>query len=93
VIDPRRIARASVAMIRMLLVALIHLYQRAISPWLGPRCRFYPSCSHYAVEALETHGLARGVGLTTRRLLRCHPFHPGGADPVPQPLPGQGARP
>jgi uncharacterized protein len=81
------------AFVRMLLVALIHLYQRTLSPWLGPRCRFYPSCSHYAVEALETHGLARGVGLTARRLLRCHPFHPGGFDPVPLPsrAPGESA--
>ena len=92
-IAPAQVATAIVAMVRMLLVALIHLYQRAISPWLGPRCRFYPSCSHYAVEALETHGLARGVGLTARRLLRCHPFHPGGVDPVPQPLSGESPRP
>jgi putative membrane protein insertion efficiency factor len=77
---------------RMLLVGLIHLYQRIVSPWLGPRCRFFPSCSHYAVEALETHGVLRGLGLTARRLSRCHPFHPGGVDLVP-PRPGEGARP
>ncbi|HET6582644.1 MAG TPA: membrane protein insertion efficiency factor YidD [Nannocystaceae bacterium] len=56
-----------------------------MSLMLGPRCRFYPSCSHYACEALETHGLARGLGLAVRRVLRCHPFHPGGVDPVPEP--------
>jgi len=58
-------------------------YRRFISPLLGPRCRFYPSCSAYALEAVQVHGAARGSWLAARRLLRCHPFHPGGLDPVP----------
>jgi len=62
---------------------LIRLYQRGISPLLGPRCRFYPSCSQYALEALDTHGLLRGLWLALRRLARCHPLNPGGFDPVP----------
>jgi uncharacterized protein len=65
------------------LVAVIGVYRRFISPLLGPRCRFVPSCSEYAVMALERYGLLRGSYLTVRRLLRCHPFHPGGFDPVP----------
>lgn len=70
-------------MIARLLVLLIRGYQVAISPLLGPRCRFYPSCSAYAVEALRTHGALRGSWLAGRRLLRCHPWNPGGLDPVP----------
>jgi putative membrane protein insertion efficiency factor len=62
---------------------LIRLYQLIVSPWLGPRCRFYPSCSNYALEALETHGMLRGGWLALRRIGRCHPWHPGGLDPVP----------
>jgi putative membrane protein insertion efficiency factor len=65
------------------LVAVIHFYQHWISPALPPSCRFYPSCSAYAVEALQVHGLLRGSGLTLWRLLRCAPWHPGGIDPVP----------
>ena len=63
--------------------AAIRLYQRVLSPLLGPRCRFYPSCSQYALDACEIHGLVKGLGLTLKRLARCHPFHPGGLDPVP----------
>ena len=66
-----------------LLVAVLRGYQRWISPALGPRCRFAPSCSRYAVEALERHGLLRGTWLTVRRVARCHPWNPGGHDPVP----------
>jgi putative membrane protein insertion efficiency factor len=69
--------------IARLLIALVRLYQRLISPLLPPSCRFYPSCSAYAVEALRRHGALRGTWLTARRLGRCHPFHPGGLDPVP----------
>lgn len=58
-------------------------YRRWISPGLPPRCRFYPSCSEYALTAIATHGPIRGLGLAIWRLLRCHPFHPGGIDYVP----------
>jgi hypothetical protein len=65
------------------LVAPIRLYQRWISPLLGARCRFYPSCSEYAAQAITTHGPFRGLGLAVRRLLRCHPWNAGGIDEVP----------
>jgi len=64
-------------------LAVIRLYQRWISPRIPPSCRFYPSCSEYAAQALQRYGLAWGGWLALRRLLRCHPFHPGGYDPVP----------
>lgn len=70
------------------LVALIRLYRRTISPLKGaPSCRFHPTCSAYAVEAIETHGALKGSALAVRRILKCHPFHPGGLDPVPPPAP------
>ncbi len=69
-------------MTRVLLLA-IRLYQRVISPYTPPSCRFYPSCSAYAVDAIARYGAWRGGYLAVRRLLRCHPFHPGGYDPVP----------
>lgn len=62
---------------------LLKGYRRWISPAFPPACRFVPTCSQYAVEAIERHGLLRGLWLTTRRLLRCHPYHSGGLDPVP----------
>ena len=62
---------------------LIRGYQVTIGPALPPSCRFYPSCSTYALQALAKYGLLRGSWLAARRLLRCHPFHPGGVDPVP----------
>ena len=68
---------------RQLLVLPIRGYQRFISPALPPSCRFTPSCSAYAVEAITRHGVLRGSWLAARRLVRCHPFHPGGVDPVP----------
>ncbi|RMD69658.1 MAG: membrane protein insertion efficiency factor YidD [Gammaproteobacteria bacterium] len=67
-----------------ILVILIRGYRLFLSPWLGNRCRFYPSCSHYAETALLRHGLWRGGWLALRRLSRCHPWHPGGLDPVPE---------
>lgn len=66
-----------------LLILLVRAYQYLLSPWLGSRCRFAPSCSHYAVEALQRHGALRGTWLAARRIGRCHPWHPGGYDPVP----------
>ncbi|AQV03145.1 membrane protein insertion efficiency factor YidD [Desulfococcus multivorans] len=65
------------------LLILIRLYQYIISPVLAPSCRFYPTCSHYAYEAISRHGVFKGIALSGRRILRCHPFHPGGIDPVP----------
>lgn len=67
--------------VKGLLVFLIRFYQRGISPLLGPRCRFTPTCSQYAVEALERYGVLRGSLRAIRRILRCHPWSPGGYDP------------
>jgi putative membrane protein insertion efficiency factor len=64
-------------------ILLVRLYRLVVSPWLGSRCRFHPSCSAYAQEALEQHGLFKGVWLSLIRVGRCHPWHPGGYDPVP----------
>ena len=64
-------------------IALIKVYQYAISPLLGQRCKYYPSCSNYAIGALREHGVVRGLGLASWRLLRCNPFSDGGYDPVP----------
>ncbi|UGQ46647.1 membrane protein insertion efficiency factor YidD [Massilia endophytica] len=68
---------------KAVLTFLLRFYQVAISPMMGPRCRFYPSCSNYAIEALRVHGAARGSWLAARRVCRCHPWNPGGHDPVP----------
>jgi putative membrane protein insertion efficiency factor len=68
------------------LLAVVRFYRTAISPALAPSCRYTPSCSAYAVEAIELHGAGRGSWLALRRLLRCHPFHAGGHDPVPSPV-------
>jgi putative membrane protein insertion efficiency factor len=68
------------------LLAVIGFYRTVISPTLPPSCRYTPSCSAYAVEAIQVHGAGRGSWLALRRLLRCHPFHSGGHDPVPPPV-------
>jgi uncharacterized protein len=68
---------------RHLAALLIRLYQWTLSPLLGRRCRFYPSCSHYALEAIERFGVVKGGWLAVARLARCHPWHAGGFDPVP----------
>ena len=68
---------------KTLLLGLLRAYQYALRPLLGANCRFYPSCSDYAREAIERHGAVRGVWLASRRLARCHPYHAGGYDPVP----------
>ncbi len=70
-------------MIRAVLLLLVRAYRRLVAPGLPAACRFYPSCSAYAEGALVRHGAARGAWLTVRRILRCHPFHSGGIDPVP----------
>ena len=72
---------------RAVLIALVRVYRRIVSPLLPPRCRFHPSCSAYALEALTVHGAGRGAWLALRRVGRCHPWNAGGFDPVP-PAPG-----
>ena len=71
------------APVRRALLVAVGFYSRAISPALPPRCRFYPTCSAYAAEAIDRHGAARGSWLAVRRILKCAPWHPGGLDPVP----------
>jgi uncharacterized protein len=68
---------------KTLVLALLKFYRLAISPFLGRNCRFHPSCSVYAIEAVERHGALKGGWLGLRRILRCHPWNPGGYDPVP----------
>lgn len=68
---------------RIFLILVVRGYQVALSPLFGGGCRYYPSCSAYAIEALEKHGAFRGGWMAIRRISRCHPFHPGGFDPVP----------
>ncbi len=70
-------------MIRSIAVKLITLYQLSLSLLIGNQCRFYPSCSQYTKEAIEEHGVLSGIGLGVRRIVRCHPWHEGGFDPVP----------
>lgn len=68
---------------KRVLLLLIEGYRLALSPLLGASCRFYPTCSGYAAEAIEKHGALRGTWLALRRIAKCHPWHPGGVDPVP----------
>ncbi|WP_411844434.1 membrane protein insertion efficiency factor YidD [Salinicoccus sp. HZC-1] len=68
---------------RAALVSLFRFYQKFISPMFPPSCRFNPTCSNYGIEALQEHGAIKGTYLTVKRILKCHPFHPGGYDPVP----------
>ncbi|MBD0305323.1 MAG: membrane protein insertion efficiency factor YidD [Nitrospiraceae bacterium] len=67
---------------RRICIGIITRYQRWVSPLLPPACRFEPTCSQYAVEAIRRHGVVRGLGCAAVRILKCHPFHPGGLDPV-----------
>jgi hypothetical protein len=76
------------SVVAWLLMLPIRAYRTVVSPLLGPRCRFEPSCSTYALEALRVHGALKGSWLAVRRIGRCHPFHPGGYDPVPPPRTG-----
>lgn len=73
-------------MIDSAVLALLRAYKRLISPLLPPACRFYPTCSEYALDAVAKHGVLRGGMLAARRLVKCHPLHPGGIDPVPERL-------
>ena len=75
---------------KYLLLLLLRGYKRFVSPMLGQRCRFHPSCSTYTMEAIERFGVTRGSWLGVRRIGRCHPFHPGGYDPVPDDKPCEG---
>ncbi len=71
------------SVVARLVVLLIRGYQVTLSPWLPSACRYQPTCSRYALEAVERHGAFKGVWLGAKRIARCHPFHPGGYDPVP----------
>jgi uncharacterized protein len=81
----QRIRRWPARLVSAGLRGLITTYRYLISPWLGQNCRHHPSCSQYALQALESHGPWRGSWLALKRIGRCHPFHPGGYDPVPEP--------
>lgn len=70
---------------KLVLVLFVRAYQVVLSPLLPPSCRYHPTCSNYAIEALEKHGALRGGWLAVKRIARCHPFRPGGFDPVPDP--------
>ncbi len=83
IVVARVVTRVIVGLPRTALILLVRAYQIALSPLLPASCRYYPSCSAYAIEALERHGALRGGWLTVRRVARCNPFRPGGYDPVP----------
>jgi len=80
-------------MVRRIVIGVLRAYRYALSPLLGPRCRFVPSCSEYAIGSLQAHGIVRGAWLSTRRLCKCHPWHPGGYDPVIDPASVPAAEP
>jgi putative membrane protein insertion efficiency factor len=69
--------------LRKILILLIRIYRKFISPLKPPSCRFYPTCSQYAIDAIEKYGAVKGTFMAVKRILKCHPFHPGGYDPVP----------
>ncbi|MDT2045115.1 membrane protein insertion efficiency factor YidD [Priestia aryabhattai] len=71
-------------MLAKIMLSIIKVYQKVISPLTPPTCRFYPTCSHYGVEAIKRFGAFKGGWLTIKRISKCHPFHPGGMDPVPE---------
>ncbi|GLB58608.1 membrane protein insertion efficiency factor YidD [Cytobacillus sp. NCCP-133] len=76
-------------MLKKVLIMLFRIYQFVISPLKPPTCRFYPTCSHYGLESVKRFGALRGGWLTIKRILKCHPFHPGGVDLVPKEWPGK----
>ncbi|MBP3039779.1 membrane protein insertion efficiency factor YidD [Bacillaceae bacterium Marseille-Q3522] len=74
---------------KLILIGLIRIYQKVISPLTPPTCRFYPTCSTYSLEAIKRFGALKGTWLAVKRIMKCHPFHPGGIDPVPEKLPSK----
>ncbi len=74
-------------MLKKVFISIIRFYQVVISPLKPPSCRFYPTCSHYGLESIQRFGAIKGGWLTIKRILKCHPFHPGGVDPVPEKWP------
>ena len=79
----KELSSAIAGVVSTVLCGMIRLYQLTLSPYIGGQCRFYPTCSHYTMEAIKTHGPVRGLGLGMRRLSKCHPYNQGGVDPVP----------
>ncbi|WP_346799245.1 membrane protein insertion efficiency factor YidD [Halomonas sp. Bachu 37] len=79
----QRIGQASTRLVSWMMIGVVKVYQYTISPLLGPRCRFWPSCSHYTVEAIQVHGPFNGGWMAFRRIIKCHPGSQGGMDPVP----------
>ena len=82
-------ASASMNIAQYLILQLLKVYRLLLSPWLGNNCRFHPSCSHYAEQAIREHGAIKGCWLTIKRLGKCHPWHEGGLDPVPPSTPNR----